>query len=135
MGLIVPVKMSKIMTDIQEMIIDNLKRHNKSLKEEVSRLRKQSKTFVQVHVSANEWEQALGNREKETHHEDCELQSCCANISSIRDWLLQCKEDGGMVQDDIQQLDEALKAHDKPTETPVLESILKQLGLEWTEHE
>ncbi len=94
---------------------------------------KQLMKFTTVQITEEQWELAIGDREKETHYEDCELQSCCANISRIRDLLLLCKKQKGMNASDIEELKETISDHEKPSPMVALNSILQQLGVEWNE--
>lgn len=84
-----------------------------------------------THVSAKTWEKAIGS---EAVHEDSELGSCCGTIGEIRDLLLQCQKDGGIMERDRRKLESLLASHTRPTKPdgnppPHFERILKKLGL------
>lgn len=84
-------------------------------------------------LSEAEWEQAIGNREDDDSLEECDLSCCCATISAIRDLLLKCQENYGLIEREVRTLRQLLGEHEYPMpngERPVnLDKIIGQLGL------
>ena len=81
-----------------------------------------------------DWKQAIGDREDDESLEECELSRCCAVISSIRDILLKCQEDGGLVERDVRALRQLFSGeHEYPLpngKRPTnLDKIVGQFGL------
>ena len=84
-------------------------------------------------LSEADWKQAIGDREDDESLEECELSRCCVAVSAIRDILLQCQEDGGLVERDVRALRQLLGEHEYPLpndQRPInLDKIVGQLGL------
>lgn len=106
--------------------------------------------FFPVKCDGDDWIKAIGKRptfeeiekaarEKTYDSEDsldtCELQRCCANISDVRDALIRCMDKGGLIGWERENLQWLVNnsCHDKPKDTPILNSILEQLGVKWKE--
>lgn len=89
-------------------------------------------------VAAKElWLTAIGldgsEDEERIHYDDkCELESCCANISAIRDVLYEACVEGKIDAVTRASLKELLNSHEPPSPKPVLDKILAQLNLVWT---
>lgn len=84
-------------------------------------------------MADEQWEAAIGDREKETA-EDSELGICCADISAIRDLLITCRLDGGLMERDVQMISCLIAGHDhnvttNPEEFPNLQKIFTQLSV------
>jgi hypothetical protein len=106
-----------------------------STKEEAETL---AKWHPVENISLEEWERAIGNRENDDSLDTCELSRCCAIISDIRDILLDCKENQGLIERDLLKLSDLLKSHDFPLYENLLPDgqgsknlakILGQLGI------
>jgi hypothetical protein len=86
-----------------------------------------------VDVTKKEWRLAIGSRENEKSIDLCELAPCCANVSSIRDVLLVCQRDGGLMERDRQKLGHLLGQHEYPMpggkRPENLDKIIGQLNL------
>lgn len=84
-------------------------------------------------LSEADWKQAIGDREDDASLEECELSRCCAVISAIRDLLLKCQEDGGLVERDVRTLRQLFGEHEYPLpngQRPAnLDKIVGQLRL------
>jgi len=87
-----------------------------------------------------EWLEAIGDRDKQEDEvgnieDGCELGICCANISEIRDVLYKCREKGGMIGWERENLQQRLdnSCHDKPETHTLLDKIFEQVGVEWKE--
>ena len=64
---------------------------------------------VEIDVEFVDWQKMIGDREDESHY-DSELGTCCANISAVRDILIQLREDDGRIcVRDIEKMDKYLK--------------------------
>ena len=83
--------------------------------------------------SEADWKQAIGDRRDDQSLDESELSRCCALISNIRDLLLKCQEDGGLIERDVRILRKLLKEHEYPLPNghrPAnLDKVLGQLGL------
>ena len=86
--------------------------------------------LINVYLSEEDWEKAVGDVKRQ-NTEDCELKCCCGNISAIRDMFMHCRRNKGLIQFDIESFKDLLLSHEPPKDRPVLDKILKQLGLEW----
>ena len=85
-------------------------------------------------LTTTEWKQAVGDRDDEASLEECELSPCCATISHIRDLLLKCENDSGLIERDVRRLRELLDSHRHPRSTSGRKSknlnrIFRQLGI------
>jgi len=91
--------------------------------------------FLPIELSPEEWNTSIGDRkapeDSEYNLEECELASCCANISEIRDMFLRCKKHGGLIRLDTMYLGQLFLTHSKPENSPILDGIIKKLELEW----
>jgi len=85
--------------------------------------------FREVKLTNKEWFNAIGDRNILDSIEECELQSCCAVISNIRDILIKCKEKNGLIVYEIEELKQNIDEHEE-IEGKVLEEIFKQLGID-----
>jgi len=85
-----------------------------------------------VWLNDDEWEKAVGDVKRQ-NNENCELKCCCGNISTIRDMFMHCRRNNGLIQFDIDSFKNLLLTHEPPKERNILDKILKQLGLEWTD--
>jgi hypothetical protein len=88
--------------------------------------------FYPVKATGRQWMKAIGLKKgakRSDYDDDCELQPCCANVSSIRDMLALCMEDGGLIARDVNRLGEMLTWHEGGGKE--IEKILGQLGLKW----
>ena len=86
-----------------------------------------------TNMTDEQWEAAIGDREKGTA-EDSELGICCADISEIRDLLITCRQDGGLMERDVQIISSLINNHDHDVVTtsekcPNLQKILTQLNV------
>ena len=86
--------------------------------------------LTNVYLSEEDWEKAVGDGKRQ-NNEDCELKCCCGNISVIRDMFMHCRSNSGLIQFDIDAFKDLLQTHEPPKDRPILDKILKQLGLEW----
>jgi len=84
-----------------------------------------------VHLTPDEWYHAIGDRDN-IDIEDCELGICCADISAIRDILIQCKEKDGITGWEREWLQGLLRSHTLEV-GPVLREIFLTLELEWND--
>ena len=86
-------------------------------------------------ITDADWLVALGDRsvahDHPTHIGRSELGVCCAVISSIRDLLYQCQEQGGLFQADVRSLRQLCRTHERGTWSaePVLSRVAAALGL------
>jgi hypothetical protein len=84
-------------------------------------------------VSDEQWRRAIGTREDDKSLDSCEMHRCCANVSQLRDYLLKCQRDGGLIHRDWRDLRYLLPQHEHPLprgERPkTLDMILDKLGL------
>lgn len=96
-----------------------------------------AKELAQWHPVADlleaEWKQALGDRDYDESLDECELSRCCGKISDIRDLLVKCQENSGLIERDVRTLRQLLNNHEYPMpngERPVnLDKVITQLGL------
>ena len=58
---------------------------------------------------------------------------CCAIFSEIRDILSVCQIRGGLNRQDALRLQADMDSHELPDTMEVLNKILSQLGLTWSE--
>jgi len=86
--------------------------------------------LTNVYLHEHEWEKAIGDL-KRKNTGNCELKSCCGNISTIRDMFMHCRRNNGLIRLDIDTLKDLLLTHEPPKTRDILDKILKQLGLEW----
>lgn len=95
--------------------------------------------FYKVELTEEEWLTAIGpddrNFEDEEDEElDVELQKCCAQISTIRDILFECRGNGGLTRAGVRRLQRALDNHEPSTsDNPILSKIFALLGVKWEE--
>lgn len=94
--------------------------------------------FYPVSMTDEEWLLSIGDRDKEENEkgnieDGCELGQCCASISNIRDQLTACKEKGGIIGWEVEQLQLTIDEshHDMPGEHKLLDKIFKQLNVSW----
>jgi hypothetical protein len=84
-------------------------------------------------VSDEQWACAIGTREDDKSLDTCEMQRCCANVSQLRDYLLKCQRDGGLIHRDWRDLRHLLPQHEHPLpdgkRPKNLDKILSKLGL------
>jgi hypothetical protein len=90
-------------------------------------------TWHAVTMTQKEWVRAIGSRQNEKSIDRCELAPCCANVSAIRDMLLRCQRDGGLMERDRQKLGHLLDEHEYPMPNGKrpenLDKIMGQLNL------
>jgi len=93
-------------------------------------------------ISEEDWSKAIGNQNEEDlekyekYLDECELPPCCGNISQVRDILIDCKKDGGLVESRVRFLEYILESsHDDYLKREVcnpksfIGNILRQLGI------
>lgn len=85
-------------------------------------------------VSRREWFKAIGDPSKKNGLANCELQACCGWISSVREDLFQCKDEGGLIWRDVLKIKDYFSHCDYPlgenrNRPKILDKILGQLGL------
>lgn len=83
-------------------------------------------------ITEQEWLAAIGDRDLEDSIESCEMSICCAVISECRDILIECRQNGGLIERDLRTLALLLSEHDNPMlngHRPSLSKILGQFGL------
>ena len=91
--------------------------------------------FLEVQADEEIWRLAIGDRKvKDTnspyHIDNSGLPICCGNISDARDILAYCKNEGGLIVFERDQLGYLLKGHEHPkSDEEPLGSILKQLEI------
>jgi len=81
----------------------------------------------------HDWEAAIGNREEKSHLKS-ELAPCCSDISCIRDVLLKCQKNGGIIERDRQMILLSLGSHAEIIEEgkanfPNVNSIFSELDI------
>jgi hypothetical protein len=84
-----------------------------------------------VRVSKKTWLKAVGTRERQRSIDESELFPCCTNISHVRDILLKCQRQKGLIERDVCELCELLGQYHPEmisTGNKNLWRILKQLG-------
>ena len=94
--------------------------------------------FYPVRMNSNEWLVTIGDRDiKENEigniENGCELGSCCADISNIRDCLVRCQEKGGIIgweREDLQGIIDN-SCHNLPENHLFLDRIFSQLNIKW----
>jgi hypothetical protein len=110
----------------------------KYLTKDEDKAREWMKSYPVSMRSPEEWLIAIGDRDKQEDEigyieDGCELGSCCSNISDIRDCLIRCKEKGGLIgweREDLQwKIDNS--GHDIPEDHRFLDKIFSQLKIEW----
>lgn len=85
-----------------------------------------------VGLSKRQWMAAIGNPEDSDSLDTCEMPACCGNIGQIREHLMDCQVEGGLIQRDVERLADALANHERPSSfSNNLDNILTQLGLTW----
>lgn len=80
-------------------------------------------------LTDEDWKKAIGNRDDFESLENCELSCCCAVISEIRDILLECQKNSGLIERDVRTLCQYLGEHDIPLKRKNLDKIFEQLGI------
>lgn len=91
--------------------------------------------FLDVKADEETWKLAIGDREEidqesPYHIDNCNLGSCCGNISRIRDILLYCKEVKGLTVHECSEIKHLLKSHSEMTIGKSLAIIFKQLEID-----
>jgi len=103
---------------------------------------------IPVDCSDEDWFKAIGKRpdiekmiakdkysyDLEDSLEDSELGVCCANISAVRDMLIKCRDNKGLIGWEVERLQGLCRNsyHDFPEDAPTLTNILKQLNVKWS---
>lgn len=89
-----------------------------------------------VGISEEEWLKAIGNYDDEGSIDKCDLPPCCASISQVRDILMDCKKEGGLVESRVRFLEYVLEnSHGDYLEREVrntksfIGNIYRQLGI------
>lgn len=105
--------------------------HFKYLYKTKKEAEKEAKFYPVKNISDKMWYEAIGDRDNDI--EECELSSCCSNISDTRDLLIKCKKNKGLVgleADWIKCLLES-SGHADVGKRPVLKKIFKQLCIKF----
>lgn len=92
--------------------------------------------FVEVkNITEEEWLSAIGDRDSEDMYslDDSDLGVCCADISEIRDILLNCKKNHGLTRLEIDRL-QLLCHHEHEVRDGALQKILDILGVKWIDN-
>jgi len=98
--------------------------------------------FLKVELNKKAWKLAIGDRnirDKSSpyHLENCNLHPCCAEISAIRDILLYCRENGGLIVHERDELVRLMQQHgfrhNKQSPMNPLRMIFEQLGIDYDE--
>ena len=86
-----------------------------------------------TNMTDEQWEAAIGDREKETT-EESELSECCSRIARVRDLLITCRQDGGLLERDVRVISNLITGDDHnivttPEKFPNLQKICAQLNV------
>lgn len=97
----------------------------------------EAKVLAKLHavedVSEEDWTKAIGNPDDEESFEKSELTPCCAEISNLRDLLMKCRKNKGLIERDMITLRRfCLKGSHMPTNPiPTLKKILEKLDIKF----
>ena len=95
-----------------------------STKEAVEELAK----WRPVIATKDQWKKAIGGiRGGGVEH--CEMGPCCADIGVIRELLLSCQQEGGLMEREVRKLKHLYETHPIVVPTPNLDLILDQLNI------
>jgi hypothetical protein len=90
------------------------------------------KAWYRVKLTGAEWDSLVGPEDRSGDLESVELGLCCARISCIRDYLFECKRDGGVSCRRRTLLKNMMDGHDPVVgHRDCLNKLLDQLELEW----
>lgn len=89
--------------------------------------------FYSTKFDPIQWSFAIGDRDDKDPNsrfniDNCDLASCCANISDARDILLFAKREGGLIEHDRKTLAKLLESHEF-NKNGYLGQILHTLGI------
>jgi hypothetical protein len=80
--------------------------------------------WTPINIGDYDWQAMIGDRDDDSHG-DSELGVCCANLSGVRDELIRCRKQGGLIRRDLDYLAVCTSTHENLFEGDFSENIDK----------